>query len=294
MKMKMKKFIQQNTFLFFIILSSNIYSQVGINTVTPNSTFVIEGSFETAYKQFNSVLYNITSSDYYITYNGNTSGFIILPPIESDSSKKFTGRIYKIKNISSSNLSLRTSGSDKLRPSGTPVTSFNIPPGSYLEVICNDNNSGEATWDISFIASPSLPPTIDFYLFQLKIPPHHQHVPDFTNHTNSSYDFDNWHVISKSSKGAKVTNTSINSSEMTIVYEYQGTAFDTSNLYPLITTGNNSGYTDVHSASFISLQNVRGKTQLTIKVTRIDFTEEGGNSNWGGVFFQNVLFMKRL
>ncbi len=286
-----KKILENSTFLLLSI-GSAVFSQVGINTTIPNSTLVVEGSLETAYKQISTTTYNMTASDYYITYNGTSSGFITLPYIETNSSKKFTGRIYKIKNISSSTLYLTGSGSDELRPSNTTTKSFNIPPGSYVEVICNSNASGGATWDISFIGSYSLPSSIEFSLFQLKIPPHNQHVSDFTNHTNSNYDFDNWHVISKSSTNALVTSTKINTSAMTIVYEYQGTPFETSNLYPIITTGNNSNYEDSHSASFLSLKNVGGKTQLTIKITRIDFVE-GGNSNWAGIFFMNVLFINR-
>ncbi len=291
--MNLTKFLKNGTFLLLLV-GSTIFSQVGINTITPNSTLVVDGSLETAYKEISSLSYTMQSSDYYITYNGTDIGFITLPNIETSDSKKFTGRVYKIKNISSSMLYITGSGSDKLRPSNTSVTSFGIPHGRYVELICNGNNSGGATWDISFLGNSSTSPSIDFTLFQLKIPPHGSRTADFTNHTNSAYDSDNWHVISKSSVNAEVTGEKIIASAMTIVYEYQGTPFDTSDLYPIITTGNDSNYGDSHSASFLSLTNVNGKTRLTIKVTRIDYVDPlSNNSDWAGVFFMNILFMDR-
>ena len=84
---------------------------------------------------------------------------------------------------------------------------------------------------------------------------------------------------------------------MTIVYEYQGTQFDLTNLHPVLTVGNTSAFPDVFTVSFGGFTTVANKTRLTLTVSRIDFigVESGSNSNWqGSDFFINALFTKKL
>lgn len=276
-------------------------AQVGINTSTPNSTLAINGSLGAGYKQVTATSYSILATDHYITYNGTGNATFTLPAIGSGTTS-YTGRIYKIKNISTSNITLQASGGNTLRIDNTPVSSFVIPLGAYAEVVNNSNTTG-GTWDLSFTVLPK-PSNVEIYGTQLSIPPHGAGSPgvlDWTNHANTSYDTgsgsDLWWVISKTSITNAHTANFSNTSRMTIVYEYQGTPFNVSNMYPILTAGNNSSFPDVFTASFVSLANsgTGGKTQLTVSVARVDFIGSNGsnNSNWTGTFLLNLLLARK-
>lgn len=292
-----------------ILLFGGVFlnAQVGINTDTPNSTLAINGSLGAGYKQVTATSYTILATDHYITYNGTGNATFTLPVIGSGATS-YTGRIYKIKNISTSNITLQASGGNTLRIDNTPVSSFVIPLGAYAEVVNNSNTSG-GTWDLSFTVLPK-PSNVEIYGAQLTIPPHNNAsspVPDWSNHTNTSFDTgtgaDTWWIISKTSVSSSfgalnatpIISGFTKSSRMTLVYEYQGPAFNVTNMYPILTAGNNSSYPDVFTASFVSLANVSGKTRLTVSVARVDFmgTEGGTNSNWAGTFLLNVLLARK-
>lgn len=292
-----------------ILLFGGVFlnAQVGINTNTPNSTLAINGSLGAGYKQVTATSYTILATDHYITYNGTGNATFTLPVIGSGATS-YTGRIYKIKNISTSNITLQASGGNTLRIDNTPVSSFVIPLGAYAEVVNNSNTSG-GTWDLSFTVLPK-PSNVEIYGAQLTIPPHNNAstgVNDWTNHANTSFDTgtgaDAWWIISKTSVSSSfgalnatpIVSGFTKSSRMTLVYEYQGPAFNVTNMYPILTAGNNSSYPDVFTASFVSLANVSGKTRLTVSVARVDFmgTEGGTNSNWAGTFLLNVLLARK-
>ncbi|MGG7550930.1 hypothetical protein ACQ7CX_09960 [Chryseobacterium arthrosphaerae] len=295
----MKKYL---SILLFGALSLN--AQVGINTTTPNSTLAVNGSLRAGYTQVTATSYNILANDHYITYNGTANATFTLPVIGTGTSS-YTGRIYKIKNISASSITLQASSGNTLRIDNTPVASFVIPTGAYAEVVNNSNTTG-GTWDMSFTVLPK-PSNVEIYGAQLAIPPHNGASPgvtDWTLHANTSFDTgtgaDAWWIISKSSVNSafgRTTDTSgfTNSSRMTLVYEYQGAPFNVTNMYPILTAGNNSSYPDVFTASFVSLANVGGKTRLTVSVARVDFMGTNGtnNSNWAGTFLLNVLLARK-
>lgn len=295
----MRKFI--SIFLFGAI---TLNAQVGINTSTPNSTLAINGSLRAGYKEVSTTTYSILATDHYITYNGSANATFTLPVIGTGTTS-YTGRIYKIKNISSSTITLQASSGNTLRIDNTPVASFVIPLGAYAEVVNNTNTTG-GTWDLSFTVLPK-PSNVEIYGAQLTIPPHSGSsapIADWTGHANSSFDTgtgsDAWWVISKSSVtsafgAASSTVGYTNSSRMTLVYEYQGAPFNVTNMYPILTAGNNSSFPDVFTASFVSLANVSGKTRLTVSVARVDFmgTNAGNSSNWAGTFLLNVLLARK-
>lgn len=293
--MKIKNFI-----LSFLLCSACFNAQVGIKTSTPNSTLAVAGSLGADYKQITATTYSITATDHYITYDGAANATFTLPVIGTGITS-YTGRIYKIKNISASSITLQASSGNTLRIDNTPVSSFVIPTGAYAEVVNNSNTTG-GTWDLSFTVLPK-PSNVEIYGIQLSIPPHGAGSPgvsDWTNHTVTSYDTgtgaDAWWVISKASTTYSHTSSYSNTSRMTIVYEYQGPAFNVTNMYPILTAGNNSSFPDVFTASFVSLANVSGKTRLTVSVARIDFigTNGGNNSNWTGTFLLNLLLARKL
>lgn len=295
----MKKYI-----LILLFGAVPLSAQVGINTLTPNSTLAVNGSLRAGYTQVTSTNYNILATDHYITYDGTGNATFTLPVIGTGTSS-YTGRIYKIKNISASSITLQASSGNTLRIDNTPVSSFVIPTGAYAEVVNNSNTTG-GTWDLSFTVLPK-PSNVEIYGAQLTIPPHNSASPgvtDWTNHTNTSFDTgtgtDAWWIISKTSFNSAFGRTNdttgyTNSSRMTLVYEYQGAPFNVTNMYPILTAGNNSSYPDVFTSSFVSLANVGGKTRLTVSVARVDFagTNGGNNSNWAGTFLLNVLLARK-
>ncbi|UWX61190.1 hypothetical protein N0B40_02700 [Chryseobacterium oranimense] len=285
----------------FFIITLFFNAQVGIKTSTPNSTLAVAGSLGADYKQITAASYAITSTDHYLTYDGTGNTTFTLPVIGTGTTS-YSGRIYKIKNISTSSITLQASSGNTLRIDNNPVSSFVIPTGAYAEVVNNSNTSG-GTWDLSFTVLPK-PSNVEIYGIQLLIPPHangSSPVGDWSNHAVSTYDTgtgtDAWWVISKASITYAHTSTYSNASRMTLVYEYQGTPFNVSNMYPILTAGNNSSFPDVFTASFVSLANngTLGRTRLTVSVSRIDFIGSNvNNSNWTGTFLLNLLLARKL
>ncbi|MBT2622470.1 MULTISPECIES: hypothetical protein [Chryseobacterium] len=292
----------KNYYLVILLCSVFANAQVGIGTTNPNSTLTVNGSLEADYKEITAATYAITSTDHYLTYNGTALTTFTLPVIGTGTTS-YTGRIYKIKNVSSFNITIQASSGNTLRADNTPVPTFTVPPGAYAEIVNNSNTTG-GTWDLSFSALPK-PGNVEVYGTSLSIPPHGAGtapVADWTNHTNATFDTgsgtDRWWVISKTSFAYAHTANFANTSRMTLVYEYQGTPFNITNMFPILTAGNNSSFPDVFTASFVSLANngTAGRTRITVSVARIDFTGANGsnNSNWTGTFMLNLLLARRV
>lgn len=178
-------------------------------------------------------------------------------------------------------------------PFSTLIFVNNVTTGTATGSAVNITAPGFYYFDTTSLPAPGLwqsirPTNVDLYGAQLRIPPHNQYTADFTNHSNTGYDSDNWWVISKSS----VNSTTNQTARMTIVYEYQGTPFNINNLYPQLTAGNNSGFPDIYTANVVALANngTAGRTRLTVSVGRVDSSA----SNWQGTFFLNVLLARKL
>lgn len=286
-----------------------LHAQVGINTSTPNNTLHVNGSFGIKYQEITAD-YTLTDNDCFLQYTGSADATFTLPATATTAATAYTGRVYKFKNLSSYNLTIQASGSDLIRVNDNAgVSSFVIPGGSYTEVVKNSSTTaGVNNWDLTFLGLNSNVDVV--YGIQLQIPPHDDHVNDFNNHTNSDYDTGDWHVFSKESFGSDVrygftraygyvrniNYTEIRPSRMTIVYELQGPPIDVSNTYPMLSAGNDLNYPDVFTCSFIRLENVAGKTRLSVSVSRADLISDRGStsSNWAGTFLLNVVLAKKV
>ncbi|PUV24518.1 hypothetical protein [Sphingobacterium athyrii] len=146
-----QKYLTLITFTF----ASLVFGQVGINTATPNSTLSIEGSLEAGYKEV-SASYSLVATDHYVSYVGGSTATITLPPVSSGTTA-FTGRMYKIKNISAFDLTLKPTGSDKIRNDNTVgIPTFTLPSGYYAELVNNTNTVGTGTWDLSYVGYPKV------------------------------------------------------------------------------------------------------------------------------------------
>lgn len=261
----------KKTLLTCILLSQSffMFAQVGINTTEPKTTLDINGSLANREAIVslisNSVDITPTMSQYRITGTA-TQNFSI-----NVSAGYIEGQRLVIFNDTTGGFS------------GT-FNNINISNGFAIEFIYS-NNAWRSTSTNSTI--------ISLYSSQLKIPPHSNSgtpVADFTGHSNTAYDFNNWHVISKASTSVAADKPS----KMQIVYEYQGTPFKLDKLYPIFTAGNNTSYPDTYLVNFIDINNTSGKTRMTVVVTRMDnfdHTTINNNANWAGTFLINVLLV---
>ena len=101
---------------------ANPQDKVGIGSITPNSTLTVEGSLETGYKEITTNT-TLTANDYYVTYNGTADGTVTMPTVGIGTTA-FTGRIYKIKNISAATLTVAAAGANTFRNLDTPRANF--------------------------------------------------------------------------------------------------------------------------------------------------------------------------
>jgi hypothetical protein len=82
----------QLIFFMFVLIVSNTYAQVGIGTVSPNSTLDVRGSFAVAFRSFISGT-SASATDHTLVFTGTAASAVTLPDASA-----CTGRIYFIKN----------------------------------------------------------------------------------------------------------------------------------------------------------------------------------------------------
>jgi hypothetical protein len=264
----MKKILYSIVTLIFYSL---VFGQVGINTSDPKATLDINGSLANRES-----IVSIASNA--VTITPNMSQYRIIGTATAD----FT----------------ITVGAASIE--GQRLVIFNDTTGGYAGKLGNMNiTNGFA---VEFIYSNGAwhstafnSSIVSVYSSQVKIPPHrdatnNSGVADFTNHSNTDYDVNNWHVISKTSTAAATGYPA----KMTIVYEYQGTPFSLNKIYPIYTAGNNTSFPDTFLVNFINISNSTGKTRMTVAVNRMDnFTVSttSTSANWSGTFLINFLLI---
>jgi hypothetical protein len=245
---------------FFLLPLTFVFGQVGINTQNPMTTLDVNGTIANR-----EILINITGTS------------VTVPATMS-----------------------------QVRIEGSPASNFiiNADPGlingQRLVIVNNTTNYGSLNgviigvgMAVEFIYSDgnwrsTIPEStlIGFYSSQVKIPPTGPE-PDFTNHSVTSYDFNDWFVISKTTIPGSSATSPFTPYKMIIVYEYQGTPFTLDKLYPIFTPGNSTSYPDTFLVNFININNSTGKTRLTVSVVRVDSIPSG----WSGVFLINMLLI---
>ncbi|SFN74396.1 hypothetical protein SAMN05421594_4079 [Chryseobacterium oleae] len=238
--------MKKNVFTLFIAMLSGIaYCQVGINTARPQGVFHVDAAKDNPSTVVTPPTTAQQLNDVIVTSSGNVGVGINAPTEKID-----------------------VQGNIRVRE---PLNGSNVIDFPSAVVMKADGTLG--TTKASNVSLQS---------FQLKIPPHNQFTADFNNHSNTAYDSDNWWVVQKTSFNSSSTAPA----KMTIVYEYEGPAFgNASNIFALLTAGNNAGFPDVFVASFISLQTVAGKSRLTVTIARTDHFYNA----WAGTFLLNTL-----
>lgn len=140
----------------FFLICSDLYGQTGntgVGTTTPGSKLTVNGSFAATYNNVTATTYTLLASDYYLAWNGSSAGTITLPAAISGSGN-FSGRVYHIKNTStSSSLTVAANGSELMDDqSGPGVTSITLPAGYYGMFISKGTTSG-TTWEVAIVGS---------------------------------------------------------------------------------------------------------------------------------------------
>ncbi|SEH32499.1 C-type lectin-like domain-containing protein [Chryseobacterium culicis] len=127
-------------------------AQVGINTNTPGSTFEVNGSFATPYKQITTAAYSVSGSDQYLDYRGTSTAAWSLPAAQT--SPNFKGRIYEIRNESGFNIVLTPNGTEKIDISNTQVSQSNFAlPSGYYAVVKSTGNTTGSTWVVTLFSN---------------------------------------------------------------------------------------------------------------------------------------------
>lgn len=131
----------------FAMVSKSVAQSTGINIKDPGSNLTVNGSFAANYKIIPVTNYNLDVSDYYIAYNGNADGTVLLP---SAVSGNFKGRVYSIKNTSNFALTVAANGAEKI-DGIADVSSVIIPPGYFAKLISKGTTTG-STWETLVLA----------------------------------------------------------------------------------------------------------------------------------------------
>src|SRR5688572_14736613 len=104
------------------LLSSSVaFSQagnVGINTVNPGSTIDINGSVAAKYNAVTSTSYNVSATDFHVSYNGTADASFNLPAAISGNGN-FKGRLYTIKNNTNFTITVNPAGSETINGNAT-------------------------------------------------------------------------------------------------------------------------------------------------------------------------------
>lgn len=152
--------------LSFLTLASIANAQTGntgIGTTTPGSKLTVNGSFAATYNNITATTYTMQASDYYLAWNGSAAGTITLPAALATGSGNFGGRIYNIKNTStSSTLTIAAAGAELIdNQSGAGVANLALPPGYYAMIISKGATSG-TTWEVAIVGNSNTVPCSGF------------------------------------------------------------------------------------------------------------------------------------
>jgi hypothetical protein len=137
--------------LALVTVTFSFAQTVGINTTSPGSTLSVNGSLGAAYNSVTAA-YSLTETDYFVVYNGSSAATFTLPAALAAGSGNFKGRVYKIKNNSSSELTIDPAGTEQI----SNVALIKISQGTTLELISTGLTSGN-TWE----AVSGLPVMVD-------------------------------------------------------------------------------------------------------------------------------------
>jgi len=126
--------------------SSIVFSQtgnVGINTPNPGSTIDINGSLAANYTAINTASYNLTATDFHVSYNGTANAVFNLPAAISGVGN-FKGRLYTIKNNTNFTITVNSAAPETINGNA----SISIPANQSVQLINTGLTGASSTWEI--------------------------------------------------------------------------------------------------------------------------------------------------
>lgn len=128
--------------------------RVGVGTITPSSTLEAKGSIEGNFSEMTGASYNLTASDYHVSFSGAANSVLNLPTTQSttdNTAGDFRGRKYYIKNNSTtSSLTITAQGTQTIRYGGSKTASatYVLDAGSYAMITASGSG-----WDLDIVGS---------------------------------------------------------------------------------------------------------------------------------------------
>jgi len=123
---------------------------IGVNTPNPGSTMDINGSVAAKYNAVTSTNYNLTATDYHVSYNGTSNAVLNLPSAISGVGN-FKGRMYTIKNNTNFTITVNSAAPETINGN----TSVIVPANQSVQVINTGLTGANPTWEVVSLGSTS-------------------------------------------------------------------------------------------------------------------------------------------
>lgn len=136
------------------LLSSSIaFAQagnIGVNTANPGSTMDINGSVAAKYNAVTAALYNLTATDFHVSYNGTANATFNLPAAISGNGN-FKGRLYTIKNNTNFTITVNSAAPETINGNA----SIPVPANQSVQLINTGLTGANPTWELVSTGSTS-------------------------------------------------------------------------------------------------------------------------------------------
>jgi hypothetical protein len=123
---------------------------VGINTPNPGSTIDINGSVAANYSAVTTTPYNLTSTNFHVSYNGTSNAVFNLPAAISGMGN-FKGRMYTIKNNTNFTITVNSAAPETINGSASVPVSAN----QSIQLINTGLTGANPTWELVSTGSTS-------------------------------------------------------------------------------------------------------------------------------------------
>ena len=133
------------------LMSSIAFAQtgnIGVNTANPGSTMDINGSVAASYLAVTATTYNLTATDFHVSYNGTANAVFNLPAAISGVGN-FKGRMYTIKNNTSFSVRVNPAGSETINGN----TNVLVPANQSVQLISTGLTGASSTWEVVSLGS---------------------------------------------------------------------------------------------------------------------------------------------
>lgn len=136
------------------LLSSSIVlaqaGNIGVNTENPGSTIDINGSLAAKYNAVTSAIYNLSATDFHVSYNGTANATFNLPAAISGNGN-FKGRLYTIKNNTNFTITVNSATPETINGNASIPVSAN----QSIQLINTGLTGANPTWELVSSGSTS-------------------------------------------------------------------------------------------------------------------------------------------